>query len=249
MIFGVMDMKMQIKEFADFMAVSVRTLHYYHEIGLLEPAWVDKETGYRYYDEKSLLRMQQILFYRELDFPLKRIAEILSSAEYDANQALKAQKNLLILKKERLERLIAAVDGALKGENVMKAFENDTYEQYKEEVKEKWGQTEAYREYSNKSKDYTRKKQSDLQAGMEEIFGEFARCMKQGEEPTGAAAQELAARLQRYITENFYTCTPQILAGLGQMYVLDERFRSNIDQNGDGTAQFVSEAIACYCRK
>ena len=242
-------MKMQIKEFADFMAVSVRTLHYYHEIGLLEPAWVDKETGYRYYDEKSLLRMQQILFYRELDFPLKRIAEILSSAEYDANQALKEQKNLLILKKERLERLIAAVDGALKGENVMKAFENDTYGKYKEEVKEKWGQTEAYREYSRKSKDYTQKKQSDLNAGMGEIFGEFARCMKQGEEPAGAAAQDLAQRLQRYITEHFYTCTPQILTGLGQMSVCDERFRSNIDQNGDGTAQFVSEAIACYCGK
>ena len=98
-------MKMQIKEFADFTGVSVRTLHYYDEIGLLMPAFVDKTTGYRFYDENSLLRMQEILFYRELDFPLKSIGEILSSPNYDKSKALKEQKQLLTLKKERLERL------------------------------------------------------------------------------------------------------------------------------------------------
>ena len=106
---------MQIKEFAEFMGVSVRTLHYYDEIGLLTPALVDKFTGYRYYDENSLLRMQEILFYRELDFSLKNIEEILSSPNYDKNKALKEQKHLLTLKKERLERLISAIDGAVKG--------------------------------------------------------------------------------------------------------------------------------------
>ena len=99
-------MKMQIKEFADFTGVSVRTLHYYDEIGLLMPAFVDITTGYRFYDEKSFLRMQEILFYRELDFSLKAIREILSSPNYDKNKALKEQKHLLMLKKERLERLI-----------------------------------------------------------------------------------------------------------------------------------------------
>ena len=112
-------MKMQIKEFAKFTGVSVRTLHYYDEIGLLVPACVDAHTGYRYYDEDSLLRMQEILFYRELDFSLKSIGEILSSPNYDMNKALKEQKALLILKKERLERLISAVDDAMKGESVM----------------------------------------------------------------------------------------------------------------------------------
>lgn len=237
-------MKMQIKEFAGLTGVSVRTMHYYHEIGLLKPAWVDKSTGYRYYDEASLLRMQEILFFRELDFPLKRIAQILSSPDYDTNQALKEQKNMLILKKERL---IAAVDDAMKGENVMKAFDNEVYTRYQDEVKEKWGQTEAYREHDRKTKDYSKDKWNELTAGMEEIFLEFALCMKQGEEPADPAAQELVQRLQRYITENFYTCTPQILAGLGQMYVMDERFRNNIDKKADGTARFVSEAIACYC--
>ena len=119
----VMKLKMLIKEFADFTGVSVRTLHYYDEIGLLMPAFVDKTTGYRFYDEKSFLRMQEILFYRELDFSLKSIGEILSSPNYDKNKALKEQKHLLTLKKERLERLISAIDGAVKGENVMKAFD------------------------------------------------------------------------------------------------------------------------------
>ena len=113
-------MKMQIKEFAGFAGVSVRTLRYYDEIGLLRPAAVDRATGYRFYDESSVLRMQEILFYRELDFSLKRISEILSSPDYDKAQALKEQKHLLELKKARLERLIAAIDNAEKGENVMK---------------------------------------------------------------------------------------------------------------------------------
>ena len=95
-------MKMQIKEFADICGVSVRTLHYYNETGLLIPAFVDESSGYRYYDEASLLRMQEILFYRELDFSLKSIAEILSSPDYNKEKALADQKKLLILKKERL---------------------------------------------------------------------------------------------------------------------------------------------------
>ena len=107
-------MKMQIKEFAEVSGVSVRTLHYYDEIDLLKPAFVDEWTGYRYYDENSLLRMQEILFYRELDFSLKSISEILSSPDYDKKKAISEQKNLLILKKERLERLISAIEKAEK---------------------------------------------------------------------------------------------------------------------------------------
>ena len=101
-------MKMQIRDFAQLTGVSVRTLHYYDEIGLLRPAAVDEQTGYRFYDESSLLRMQEILFYRELDFPLKDIQEALSSPHYDKQKALAEQKTLLRLKKERLERLIDA---------------------------------------------------------------------------------------------------------------------------------------------
>ena len=112
-------MKMQIKEFAKISGVSVRTLHYYDEIGLLKPAFVDGQNGYRFYDEASLERMQEILFCRELDFPLKSITEILASPNYDKQKALAEQKRLLTLKKDRLERLIVALEQAEKGEITM----------------------------------------------------------------------------------------------------------------------------------
>lgn len=242
-------MKMQIKEFAKITGVSVRTLHYYDEIGLLKPACVDEFTGYRYYDEGSLIRMQEILFYRELDFSLKSISDILSSPDYDKNRALKEQKHLLTLKKERLERLISAIDGAVKGENVMKAFDNSEFEKYKAEAKEKWGNTDAYKEHSEKTKNYSAEKWNGLAEGMNGILAEFAVCMKNNKTPDSAEAQELVKSLQNHITENYYLCTNDILAGLGQMYVADERFKNNIDKHAEGTAQFISDAIKTYCGK
>ncbi len=242
-------MKMQIKEFAVITGVSVRTLHYYDEIGLLKPACVDELTGYRYYDEGSILRMQEILFYRELDFSLKSISDILSSPDYDKNKALKEQKHLLTLKKERLERLISAIDDAVKGENVMKAFDNNEFEKYKAEAKEKWGNTDAYKEHSEKTKNYSGDKWNSLASDMDDILEEFAVCMKNNREPDSAEAQDLIRGLQNHITENYYQCTNDILAGLGQMYVADERFKNNINKHADGTAQFISEAIKIYCGK
>ena len=239
-------MKVQIKEFAALTGVSVRTLHYYDEIGLLQPAYVDRSTGYRFYNEASLLRMQQILFYRELDFSLSSIAQIISSPDFDREKALYQQKQLLILKKERLERLIAAIDSAAKGENVMGAFDNKEFEQYKAEAKQRWGSTEAYREYE--SREQSPAEQQTAADGLDAIFGEFGRCMKAGEAPQSAAAQDLVQKLRQHITDNFYTCTPQILVGLGQMYVADERFRANIDRHGVGTAEFVSTAIGHFSK-
>ena len=240
---------MQIKEFAEFTGVSVRTLHYYDEIGLLMPAFVDETTGYRFYDEKSLLRMQEILFYRELDFSLKSIGEILSSPNYDKNKALKEQKHLLTLKKERLERLISAIDGAVKGENVMTAFNNSEFEKYKTEAREKWGKTDAYKEHAERTKNYSKQKWNDLAEGMEHIMAEFALCMRKDQSSDSIEAQNLVKILQNHITENYYLCTDEILAGLGQMYVADERFTNNIDKHADGTAAFICKAIAVYCGK
>ena len=242
-------MKMQIKKFAELTGVSVRTLHYYDEIGLLKPSSVDRFTGYRYYDESSVLRMQEILFYRELDFSLKSIAEILSSPNYDREKALKEQKKLLTLKKERLERLILSIDNAVKGENVMSAFDNSEFEAYKAETKEKWGNTKAYAEFSEKTKDYSKERFADINTGLEYIFRDFAELMQSGAEPNSSDAQALVKKLQAYITENFYTCTDEILAGLGQMYVADDRFKNNIDKYADGTAEFVSEVIKMYTKR
>jgi DNA-binding transcriptional MerR regulator len=193
--------------------------------------------------------MQEILFYRELDFSLKSIGEILSSPNYDKSKALNEQKQLLTLKKERLERLISAIDGAVKGENVMKAFDNSEFEKYQAEAREKWGKTEAYKEHGERTKNYSKQKWNSLAEGMDLIMAEFARCMTRGETPDSAEAQDLVKTLQDHITGNYYHCTKEILAGLGQMYVADERFKSNIDRHGSGTAAFICEAIAVYCRK
>ena len=243
-------MKMQIKEFAKLTGVSVRTLHYYDEIGLIKPALVDAQNGYRFYDENSLLRMQEILFYRELDFPLKSILEILSSPDYDKQKALAEQRKLLELKKERLERIIDALDGATKGKVTMTAFDNSDYEtarkQYEVEAKQRWGETDAYKEHEQKTSNYSKDKWQEVNDGLMVIFAKFAECMNNGHTADSDETQALVKELQNYITENYYTCTKNILAGLGQMYVADERFKTNIDKNGDGTAEFVSKAIENY---
>lgn len=128
----------------------------------------------------------------------------------------------------------------------MGTFDN---REYQAEAKEKWGQTSAYREYAVKTKDYVQGKWNDLADGMDRMMAEFALCMKNGEGPDSAAVQARVKALQAYITENYYHCTDEILAGLGQMYTGDERFRNNLDQHGDGTAAFISEAIKVYCKK
>ena len=244
-------MKMHIKEFAELTGVSVRTLHYYDEIKLLKPSFVDEQNGYRFYDERCLERMQEILFYRELDFPLKEIGEILSSHDYDKQKAMKEQKRLLTLKKERLERLITALDIAMKGEEfTMNVFDNSEFEtqreQYAKEAREKWGDTAAYKEYSAKA--YSAEKQNELNDGMNALIAEFAEYMAVGNAPESEKSQALVEKWQTYITDHYYTCTKEILAGLGTMYTADERFKANIDRYGKGTAEFMRAAIQEYCR-
>ncbi len=243
-------MNMQIKEFAKLTGVTVRTLHYYDEIGLLKPSSVDEQNGYRFYDECCLERMQEILFYRELDFPLKEIQTILSSPEYDKNTALKGQKRLLMLKKERLERLISALDDAMKGEKItMNAFDNSEFEvqreKYAAESRKKWGETAAYKEFSEKN--HTKEQQNEAFLGMENLISEFAECKIGGASPDCEKAQALVKKWQDFITENFYTCTKEILSGLGEMYAADNRFAANIDRHDDGTAEFMRDAIRVYC--
>ncbi|MBQ8539372.1 MAG: TipAS antibiotic-recognition domain-containing protein [Ruminococcus sp.] len=131
----------------------------------------------------------------------------------------------------------------------MNAFDNSDFEKHKAEAKEKWGKTEAYKEYEEKTKSYSNQKWSDLVEGLDHIMAEFALCLKNDETPDCVTAQELVKTLQDYITENYYLCTNEILAGLGQMYVADERFTKNIDKHADGTAEFICQAIKVYCNK
>ncbi len=246
--------RMQINEIAKLTGVSVRTLHYYDEIGLLKPSYVDEQNGYRFYDEKSLLRMQEIMFYRELDFSLKSISEILSSPNYNKTNALSEQKQLLMLKKQRIERLISALDDAVKGVDTMNfdAFDNKEYdaarEKYAAETKEKWGNTDAYKQYSDKTSSFSKQKWNEVNTAMDSIIAEFSECMNSGASPSDNSAQSLVKKWQDFITENNYNCTKEILAGLGEMYVGDERFKKNIDKHSEGTAEFMCKAIGAYCR-
>ena len=122
-------------------------------------------------------------------------------------------------------------------------------EKFKAEVKEKWGNTDAYKEHTEKTKDYSEQKWDSLAEGMDRIMSAFALCMKNNDTPDSAEAQSLVKALQNYITENYYLCTNEILVGLGQMYVADERFKNNIDKHADGTAEYICKAITVYCGK
>lgn len=244
--------KYSVSEVAKLTGISVRTLHYYDQIGLLKPSELS-ESGYRYYDEEALWELQQILFYRELDFPLKEIREMMRSPGYDRREALMHHQELLKLKRERLDRLIGLADDTLKGEKDMsfEAFDTTAVEtaikQFAEEAKNRWGGTEAYRESEEKTNRYSKEDWARLQNEMEQIFNGFAALV--GKSPDCEEARELVRRWQEYITANYYACSDEILAGLGEMYVADERFQKNLDQYGEGTAAFVSEAIRCTCGK
>ena len=120
---------------------------------------------------------------------------------------------------------------------------------YNNEVKERWGETQAFAEFSKKTKDYSKERFADINTGLEYIFRDFAKLLQSGAEPDSPEAQALVKKLQGYITEHYYTCTDETLAGLGQMYVADERFKENIDKYADGTAEFVSEAIEMYTKR
>jgi len=245
-------MRLSIGALSRLSGVSIRALHHYDQIGLLQPSEV-AASGYRYYDDAAIERLWQILFYRELDFPLIDIGEILSSPAFDKNRALKEHLSLLTQKRERLDRLIDLVSNAMKGEQKMEFKEFDTSEidalreQYAAEAKARWGNTEAYRESTKRAAKWTEADKKRLEAQSGEIFSGFAALV--GTDPADARVQALVARWKAFISERYYDCTDEILAGLGQMYVADERFTKNIDQYGAGTAKLMSDAIAVYCTK
>lgn len=207
---------------------------------------VDEGSGYRYYDSSCLDRMREILFYRELDFTLKSIAQILSSPDYDKEQALRKQRQLLVLKKNRLEKLIAAIDCAGKGDFEMNNEYEKTRKQYADEARELWGDTAAYKESDRRTSNYTADDWSKLSAGMDAIMADFAELKASGVSPDDEHTHLQVEKLKQFITERMYTCTDEILSGLGQMYVADERFTKNIDKHGDGTAAYVSACVKSY---
>ncbi|MBP3656468.1 MAG: MerR family transcriptional regulator [Clostridia bacterium] len=245
-------MELKIHEAAELAGVSVRTLHYYDQIGLLPPGRTT-QAGYRLYDDAAMERLQEILFYRELGFALGDIRLILSDPGYDRREALLRQHEMMCRKRERLDGLIDLLERTLRGERDMSFTQFDTKEmdamkkEYAQEARSRWGGTQAYAEHEKKTAGYDKAKWNDVEEGMNALMAQFAAL--RGESPAGSAAQALVAQWQAYLSANFYTCTDELLAGLGQMYAADERFRQNIDAHGEGTAQFMADAIAAYCGK
>lgn len=245
-------MQLSISQTAKLMGISVRTLHYYDEIDLLKPSKVT-EAGYRYYGEEALACLQQILFYRELDFSLKDIKLILAKTDYDRKLTLENHKELLLLKQKHLQNLIMLVDETLKGDIKMEFELFDTNEieeakqKYAQEVKKKWGNTPAYKESTEKSNGYSKKDWDEISKEADGIFRSFA--MNMDKKPADANVQKIVHSWQEHITKYYYHCTKDILAELGEMYVADHRFTNNIDKFGKGTAKFMSDAIKIYCAK
>ena len=235
-------MRFSIGQAARMLDVSVRTLRHYDEIGLVKPAEVG-ENGYRYYDREAMALLQQVLFYRELGLALKDIQPLLQAPETERRRALESHRHLLELKKQQLEGLLQLVDDTLGGNHMTKpkitqAEIDAAKEQYAAEAKERWGHTDAWKQSQDKTPN----------AGqMEEIFQGFAALL--GTDPADGAVQAQVKTWQQFITDNLYHCTDEILAGLGQMYVCDERFTANLDKYGEGTAKLMSDAIQIYCKK
>ena len=243
---------MKINEVAKLTGITVRTLHYYDEIGLLKPSETT-ETGYRLYDHHDLEILQQILFFKELEFPLSEIKEIMNSPQYDKKEALVKQRTLMHKKRLRMDNIIRLLDDAIDGKKEMsfEAFDTKEIEDmkdcYAQEVKKRWGKTAAYKEYQDKTAQNQSKDWKEIEGQCANIFEAFAASRHlsvQSDE-----VQELVRKWQECISNHFYQCTNEILEGLGQMYVFDERFKKNLDQYGDGTAEFMSQAIALYCER
>lgn len=236
-----------VNEVSKIIGVSVRTLHHYDAIGLLKPTRVT-EAGYRMYDDAAISRLQSILLFRELQFPLKEIKTILDSPEFDYMEALTQQIELLELQYKRIGELLSfAREIKDKGAATVsyKVFDKSEIEQYKAEVKARWGNTPAYLDFERKTAGRSRLKREEIAGGLMTMFAEIGALRHLS--PSAKEVQDKIAALQRFVTENYYTCTDEILVGLGQMYAGDERFRNNIDKaGGDGTAEFVSRAISVF---
>ena len=242
-----------IGELAKMAGVSTRTLRYYDQAGLLKPSNVT-EAGYRLYGEEVLDDLAQILFFRELDFSIDVILRVRASPDYDPNEALKRQISLLTMRRERLDRLIALAGRALKGEVIMElnAFDMSEIEEakakYADEAKERWGDTDAYRQSQAKAANYGKADWARINEETKAVFSGFAKLNRDGTPADSAEAKALVKTWQDVITRYFYDCTDEIMLGLASMYVCDERFQKNIDRAGEGTATFMSAAIRAACR-
>ncbi len=242
-----------VKRLSKIAGVSVRTLHYYDEIGLLKPSFI-KENGYRCYEEKELLKLQQILFFRELEFPLEKIKHIMQAPRFDSLAALSEQKTLLQFKKKRIEKLLITITktiDSLKGGETMNnddtfsAFNDPTYQKHKEEVEKRWGTTDAYKQSIERVGKMSKIELDKIKAEAEDIRQKAAELMRQGFSFKSPEVQVQIDRFYQHL-HYFYDPSYEMFKGLGQMYVDDERFTEVYEKQAKGFAQFMRDAMSFY---
>lgn len=249
---------MTVHEVSKISGLSVRTLHHYDKIGLFRPS-SHSDAGYRLYDVASLERLLFIMLYRTLGFPLEEIKSILDSRHYDRNTALRQQIEMLTLKKEHLENMIALAQGLLwRGTNLVNSctvtgrdfemLDPGNLGKTMQEAKESVTQNDVYKEFAEKNKRRSKKENARLEKEMLSFFAGFGKL--RSSDPASQKVQRMVKALNDFITENFYTCTPEILAYLGRVYAGGGAFTETIDAaGGEGTGAFACEAIRIYCDK
>lgn len=240
-----------VGQVARLAGVSVRTLHHYDELGLLCPSQ-RSDGGYRLYGDEELQRLQQILFFKELAFPLEEIARLMKDPAFDLHAALLLQRQLLEEKAVRIKALLGAVDAALNSvergtamtnEERFEVFGDFDPAKYEEEAKQRWGNTPAYQESKRKTARYGKKEWQQIKAEAQALNEAFLGARAAGVKPTDAKAMALAEQHRQHISKWFYTCGYDIHRGLAEMYVADSRFTENIDKAGPGLAAYMREAI------
>ncbi|WP_326716581.1 MerR family transcriptional regulator [Vagococcus jeotgali] len=243
-------MDMKIKEVAELVGVSIRTLHHYDQIGLLTPKEIT-DSGYRLYSEENLETLQQILFFKELGFNLKEIKKIINSSLFNRQEALILQRKMLIEKRKKVDKMIETIDKTIKhmaGEIQMtneERFEgiNVGFNQFEEEARRRWG-NQSIDEINAKLKGMSKGEQNDLSDRWDMIFNKLA-CLRD-QSPESKEVQATIKQWYDFLNENFSKYSLDAFYGLGQLYINDERFTKNIDQYGEGLAKLMSEAMEVF---
>ncbi len=243
-------MSLTVGKMAELAGVTVRTLHHYDALGLLTPD-ARSAAGYRLYEDADCERLQEILFYRELGFGLEDISRMLRDPEYDRAAALRQQRDLLAIRKDRLQRMIGAIETALdaheKGitmtkEEMFEVFGDFDPKVYEAEVEERWAGP-AVEQSRRRTKRYSKDQWKEAMAEGESITEAFAELLRAGDAPDGVATMDLAERHRLHIDRWFYDCSHEMHAGLGSMYVADPRFSEHYEKRAPGLAEFVKSAI------
>jgi DNA-binding transcriptional MerR regulator len=244
-------MSYSVGQVAGFAGVTVRTLHHYDEIGLLVPS-ERSHAGHRRYGDGDLDRLQQILFYRELGFPLDEVAALLDDPETDPRAHLRRQHELLTVRIEKLQKMAAAVEHAMEArtmginltpEEKFEVFGDKDPEEHAEEAERRWGGTETYAESQRRAARYTKDDWKRMQAEVASWGERYDTLMEAGEPATGERAMDMAEEHRQHISQWFYDCSYEIHRGLGEMYVSDERFKAFYDSMRPGLAEHLRDAI------